>query len=65
LKRRGFLWDQIVNYDNLALAHKRARRGKGYQRQVKVVDASLHDRIVERLPRGTPSAAHTMQTHRS
>jgi len=25
----------------------------------------LHDRIVERLPRGTPSAAHTMQTHRS
>jgi len=49
MKRHGFLWDQIVSYDNLALAHQRARRGKSYQRQIADVDENLHERIVDLL----------------
>lgn len=49
MKRHGFLWDRIVSYENLALAHQRARRGKSYQRQIRTVDASLHEHIVDLL----------------
>jgi RNA-directed DNA polymerase len=47
MKRIGFLWDQIVDYDNIALAHQRARRGKTYQRQVREVEGDLHERIID------------------
>lgn len=47
MKRLGFLWDRIVDYDNIALAHQRARRGKSYQRQIKAVEANLHEHIVD------------------
>ena len=29
MKRLGGIWDQIVSFDNLLLAYRKARRGKG------------------------------------
>lgn len=38
MKRHGNLWDKIVNKDNLYNAYLKARKGKGWQRKVRVVD---------------------------
>ncbi len=38
MRRQGFLWDQIVAYDNLVAAHAAARKGKAHQAQVRDVD---------------------------
>lgn len=47
MKRHGFLWGQITDFDNIMLAHARARRGKTYQRQVREVETNLGERIVD------------------
>ncbi len=49
MKRVGFLWDQIVNYDNLAAAHASARRGKTRQDQVRDIDARFDELAVPLL----------------
>lgn len=38
MKRYGHLWEQICSMDNLQLAHKHARKGKGWYKEVKSVD---------------------------
>lgn len=38
MKRVGNLWEKIVDYDNLVLAHKMARKDKTFYREVKMVD---------------------------
>ena len=38
MKRHGNLWDKIVNKDNLYKAYLKARKGKGWQRKVRVVN---------------------------
>lgn len=40
MKRHGNLWKDIVSLDNLREAHRRARRGKHWYRDVKRVDAN-------------------------
>jgi len=46
LKRYGDLWDKIVSYDNLYLAYKKARKNKGWQRQVQEVDADVENKLL-------------------
>ena len=38
MKRYGYLWDKIIDFDNLMLAHRNARRGKTWYPEVKMVD---------------------------
>lgn len=40
MKRFGNLYSQIYDMDNLKLAHKNARKGKGWYSEVKEVDAN-------------------------
>jgi hypothetical protein len=42
MKRAGSLWSQIVDLDNIKVAHRQARRGKAYYTEVKMVDADLN-----------------------
>ena len=53
MKRYGNLWDKIIDKDNLYLAYRKARRGKGWQRKVQKIDKNpekyineLHDLLV-------------------
>ena len=40
MKRIGNLYEKIYDLDNLKLAHKNARKGKGYYQDVKMVDSN-------------------------
>lgn len=39
MKRYGYLWKDIIDFDNLMLAHYNARRGKTWYTEVKMVDS--------------------------
>jgi len=39
MKRYGNLYEKVCDMDNIALAHKKAKRGKRHYREVKMVDA--------------------------
>lgn len=41
MKRIGNLYQQICSIDNLRLAHKNARKGRGWYQEVKMVDGNL------------------------
>lgn len=41
MKRRGNLWDKVLDLDNIKLAHRQARRGKAFYTEVQMVDADL------------------------
>lgn len=38
MKRYGNLYPKIYDMDNLTLAHKNAKKGKGWYQEVKMVD---------------------------
>ena len=40
MKRFGYLYEKIYDMENLKLAHKKARRGKTYYKEVQMVDAN-------------------------
>lgn len=40
MKRYGNLFQKVFNYDNLKLAHQKAKRDKSFYREVKMVDAN-------------------------
>lgn len=40
MKRYGNLYEKIYNYENLQLAHKKARRYKSFYKEVKMVDSN-------------------------
>lgn len=48
MKRHGNLWDKIVNKDNLYKAYLKARKGKGWQRKVRVIDKNP-DKYIDEL----------------
>ena len=39
MKRYGYLWKDIINFDNLMQAHYNAKKGKGWYKEVKMVDS--------------------------
>lgn len=41
MKRIGYLYQKICDMENLKLAHKNARKGRGWYEEVKVVDKNL------------------------
>ena len=41
MRRHGNLWSQILDLDNIKVAHNAARRGKAYYTEVKMVDADI------------------------
>lgn len=47
MKRYGYLWEKIVNYDNLLLAHQEASKGKRKYRQVQKINENLDLHIKE------------------
>lgn len=42
MKRYGYLWKDVIDFDNLVLAHQNARKGKRWYREVKMVDNNLY-----------------------
>lgn len=40
MKRYGNIYEKIYDLDNLRLAHKNARKGKSYYKEVQLVDDS-------------------------
>lgn len=48
MKRHGYLFDQIIDITNLQLAHKNARKGKTYYKDVKLIDSDA-DRFLWQL----------------
>lgn len=47
MKRFGYLFEKIVDIENIKLAHKNARRGKSRYREVKMVDADIERYALE------------------
>lgn len=43
MKRYGDLYSKICSYENLELAHKRARLGKAHYKEVKMVNANMEE----------------------
>lgn len=43
MKRYGYIYDKICDIDNLRMAHKNARKGKGWYKEVKWVDEHLDE----------------------
>lgn len=41
MKRTGHLYQMVYDMENLELAHKNAKKGKGWYKEVKMVDANL------------------------
>jgi len=39
VKRYGYLWKDVIDFDNLLLAHHNARKGKTWYKEVKMVDS--------------------------
>ena len=39
MKRYGYLWKDVIDFDNLLLAHHNARKGKTWYKEVKMVDS--------------------------
>jgi len=50
MKRVGNLYEKVYDMDNLRLAHKNARRGKGWYNEVKMVDADT-DYYLDKISR--------------
>ena len=47
VKRRGYLFDKICSMENLELAFKNAKKGKGWYKEVKVVESNLEYYLTE------------------
>lgn len=47
MRGTGNLYSKIYSIDNLMLAHKNARKGKGWYREVKYVDSHLEEKLTE------------------
>lgn len=45
LKRIGNLWDKIISYDNLYLAYKKAREGRGHLESVKRFEQNIEGNL--------------------
>lgn len=41
MKRYGNLYEKILDIENLKLAHKHAKKGKGWYAEVKMIDENL------------------------
>jgi RNA-directed DNA polymerase len=48
MKRHGNLWDKVIDLENIKFAHRQARRGKSYYKEVKMVDADI-DRYANQI----------------
>lgn len=47
MKRIGQVWSNICEYDNIVCAHRQARKGKGWYREVREIDANPDDYLVD------------------
>lgn len=47
MKRYGYLYEKVYDMDNIALAHKKAKRGKGHYREVQMVEANPDKYLTE------------------
>ena len=49
MKRIGYLYDKVCSMQNLKLAHKNARKGKGWYTEVCMVDKELEKYMKKRV----------------
>ena len=47
MKRYGYIYEKVYDYNNLKLAHKNARKGKAWYEEVKEVDANLDYYLIQ------------------
>lgn len=47
MKRTGHLYEKIYDLENLKLAHKNARKGKGWYEEVKMVDRNMNKYLLD------------------
>ena len=47
MKRYGNLWQKIISMDNLKLAYKKARKGKTWQKSIKVFDKDIEGNLLK------------------
>ena len=47
MKRYGYIYEKVYDYNNLKLAHKNARKGKAWYKEVKEVDANLDYYLIQ------------------
>lgn len=47
IKRHGNIYEKIYDYDNLKLAHRQARKGKLHYKEVKMVNASEDEYLIQ------------------
>lgn len=51
MKKIGHVWNEICEYDNLVCAHRQARKGKGWYKEVRAIDINPDDYLID-LQRG-------------
>jgi len=47
MKRHGNLWEQITSMDNIELAYKKAKKGKGWQNTIKKFENEKEEKLLE------------------
>lgn len=47
MKRHGDLWEQITSMDNIELAYKKAKKGKGWQNTIKKFENKKDEKLLE------------------
>lgn len=47
MKRHGNLWEQITSMDNIELAYKKAKKGKGWQNTIKKFENKKEEKLLE------------------
>ena len=47
MKRYGDLWSQVIDYENLRLAHHNASKGKGFYKEVQEVNENIDYYLTE------------------
>lgn len=47
MKRYGNLWEKIISYENLYLAYKKAKKGKGWRKSIKVFEKDIEGNLLK------------------
>jgi len=63
MKRYGGLWDQVCSLENIVLAHRKAKRGKGHYKEVQMVEDDP-ERYFSKIKRMLEDRSYTVAPYR-
>ena len=63
MKAHGNLWKTIISDENMLLAHKHAKKGKGWYEEVKAVDDDLHADPGKPMGTMLPALQESLKNH--